>query len=132
TSFPPGVHVIALFIEHPIRMHMSIVDTVDAIHDEGGLAVLAHPFMPSWFASITERGARAVLHARAVDGIELRHTAPVLPGTWSRLDAFYAEHRETLGAALGSSDSHFGAHDVGRIVTAFPGSTAADLGRAIR
>jgi len=129
--FPPGVHVLALFIKGSVRMHMSLVDTVDAIHDQGGLAVIAHPFMPTWFASMSPRTARALLDERAVDGVELRHTAPVLPGTWARLDAFYAEHRERAGAALGSSDSHFGAHDVGRVVTAFPGRSAADLRTAI-
>ena len=57
-----------------------------------------------------------------MDGIELRHTAPVLPGTWGLLDAFYAEHRDRLGAALGAGDSHFGEHDLGRVLTVFPGN----------
>jgi predicted metal-dependent phosphoesterase TrpH len=131
TALPRGVHVLALFIEKPIRMHMSVLDTVDAIHDQGGLAVIAHPFMPTWFASMSPAGARELLDKRPVDGIEVRHTAPVLPGTWARLDAFYAAHRERVGAAIGSSDSHFGTHDLGRMVTAFPGTSAADLRRAI-
>jgi len=129
--FPPGIHVVGLFLERPIRMHMSVEDTVDAIHDQGGLAVLPHPFVPTWFASITPRRARQLLERCSVDGIELRHTAPVLPGTWSSLDAFAAEHREGVGASLGAGDSHFGAHDLGRVVTVFPGRTAADLRRAI-
>jgi hypothetical protein len=110
---------------------MSVEDTVDAIHDAGGLAVIAHPFMPTWFASMTPGSARTLLESRQVDGIELRHTAPVLPGTWRQLDAFYAEHRDQLGAALGAGDSHFGEHDLGRVLTVFPGRTAADLRRAI-
>jgi hypothetical protein len=32
---------------------------------------------------------------------------------------------------LGAGDSHFGVHDLGRVVTLFPGSTAADLRAAI-
>src|SRR5207302_10654410 len=51
-AFPPGVHLLALFIERPIRMHMSVLDTVGAIRDQGGLVVVAHPFMPTWFASM--------------------------------------------------------------------------------
>ena len=47
------------------------------------------------------------------------------------MDEFYAEHRERIGAAVGAGDSHFGAHDLGRVVTVFPGSTAGDLRRAI-
>jgi hypothetical protein len=129
-SFPPGIHI-GLFLDRQIRMHMSVEDTVDAIHDAGGLAVIAHPFMPTWFASMTPGKARQLLERRRVDAIEVRHTAPVLPRTWGLLDSFYAEHRERLGAALGAGDSHFGAHDLGRVLTVFPGSSAADLRRAI-
>jgi hypothetical protein len=130
-SFPPGIHIVGLFLDRQVRMHMSVEDTVDAIHDAGGLAVIAHPFMPTWFASMTPGKARALLESRRVDGIELRHTAPVLPRTWGLLDTFYAEHRERLGAALGAGDSHFGEHDLGRVLTVFPGKTASDLRRAI-
>ena len=55
----------------------------------------------------------------------------MLPRTWRQLDAFYADHRDQLGAALGAGDSHFGKHDLGRVLTVFPGKTAADLRRAI-
>jgi hypothetical protein len=130
-SFPPGIHIVGLFLERQIRMHMSVEDTVDAIRDAGGLAVIAHPFMPTWFASMTPGRARQLLRSHRVDGIELRHTAPVLPRTWGQLDTFYAEHKEQLGAALGAGDSHFGKHDLGRVLTVFPGRTAADLRRAI-
>ncbi len=130
-SFPPGIHVVALFIERPIRMHLSVEDTVDAIHDEGGLAVVAHPFMPTWFASITAGRLRRLLETRAIDGIEVRHTAPVLPGAWKALDAFCAAHRERVGAMVAAGDSHFGIHDLGRLVTVFPGGGAADLRRAL-
>jgi hypothetical protein len=113
-------------------MHMSVEDTVDAIHDAGGLAVVAHPFMPTWFASITEGRLRRLLEQRTIDGIEVRHTAPVLPGTWKRLDEFCAAHRERVGALLAAGDSHFGVHDLGRLVSVYPGSGAADLRRAIQ
>ncbi|MFN2582122.1 MAG: PHP domain-containing protein [Candidatus Dormibacteria bacterium] len=129
--FPPGVHIVGLFLERPVRMHMSIEDTVDAIHDQGGLAVVAHPFMPTWFASITPHRLRQVLEQRTVDGIEVRHTAPVPWWAWRQLDRFYADHRERVGAAIGSGDSHFGVHDIGRVVSVFPGRNAADLRRAI-
>src|SRR3984885_9842446 len=112
-SFPPGIHIVGLFVERQIRMHMSVEDTVDAIHDAGGLAVIAHPFMPTWFASMTPSRARTLLESHRVDGIEMRHTAPVLPRTWGLLDTFYAEHRDRLGGSLGAGDSHFGAPDLG-------------------
>jgi hypothetical protein len=55
----------------------------------------------------------------------------VLPGTWKRLDEFCAAHRERVGALLAAGDSHFGIHDLGRMVSVYPGSGAADLRRAI-
>jgi len=130
-AFPPGIHVVALFIRRAIRMHMPVEDTIDAIHDAGGLAVVAHPFMPTWFASITEGRLRRLLETHAIDGIEVRHTAPVAPGTWKRLDEFCAANRERVGAMMAAGDSHFGIHDLGRLVTVYPGSGAADLRRAI-
>jgi len=131
TSMPAGTHVVGLFLERPVRMGMSIEDTVDAIRDQGGLAVLPHPFMPTYFASISPRRASRLVERRRLDGIELRHTAWMTPRGWSLLDDFYAQNRDALGAALGASDSHFGRHDLGRMVTVFPGRTAADLRRAI-
>ena len=125
--FPPGTHIVGLFLERQIRMHMSAADTVDAIHEQGGLAIVAHPFMPTYFASMSQRRLDTLLETHAVDGIELRHTAPVLPGTWKRLDEYYAAHREQLGAALGAGDSHFGARDIGRVLTVFEGAGAAGL-----
>jgi hypothetical protein len=131
TALPSGTHVVGLFLDRPVRMGMSIEDTVDAIHDQGGLATLAHPFMPTFFASITEHRARALLERRSVDGIELRHTAVMTPRGRRRLDDFFATHRSRLGAALGAGDSHFGPHDLGRVVTVFPGRTAADFRSAL-
>ena len=128
---PAGAHVIALFLERPVRMGMPVEDTVDAIRDHGGLAIIAHPLMPTYFASLGRRRLQRLIDRGTVDGIELRHTAVMAPGGFARLDGLYADHRDALGAALGAGDSHFGRHDLGRVVTMFPGTTAADLRRAI-
>ncbi|MDA8333336.1 MAG: PHP domain-containing protein [Candidatus Dormibacteraeota bacterium] len=131
TEARANVHVVGLFLAGPVRMGMSVADTIAAIHDQGGLAILAHPFMPTYFASITPAALRRLIARTPVDGIEVRHTALTLPQRVRELDRFYALHEDRLGAAIGSSDSHFGAHDVARTVTVFPGRTAADLRRAI-
>jgi hypothetical protein len=44
---------------------------------------------------------------------------------------FYREHADRLGAAIGSSDSHFGRYDLARVVTAFEGTTVEDFRRAV-
>ena len=41
-----GGHLLALFIEEPIRPFRSLRSTVAAIHEAGGLAVPAHPLVP--------------------------------------------------------------------------------------
>lgn len=131
TESPARVHVVGLFLKGPVRMGMRIPDTVRAIHDQGGLAILAHPWMPTYFASITPGALRRLIAADRVDGIEVRHTCPTTPGRIRGLDRFYQLHQDRLGAALGASDSHFGGQDLARTVTLFPGSSAADLRRAI-
>lgn len=131
TAKPSGTHILGLFLTRPIRMWMSLEDTIDAIHDEGGLAIVPHPFMGTFFASMTKRRFARLLETHSVDGIEIRHTAPGRPGMWKALDAFYGEHKDQIGAVVGASDSHFGHHDVGRLMTVFPGHTAADLRKAI-
>ncbi|MHB1624705.1 MAG: PHP domain-containing protein [Candidatus Dormibacteria bacterium] len=131
TEAPARVHVLGLFLEGPVRMGMSVVDTVKAIHDQGGLAVLAHPFMPTYFASITPVALRRLISQQSVDGIEVRHTAVTTASRVRQLDSFYQLHQDRLGAAIGSSDSHFGECDLARTVTVFPGRTAADLRRAM-
>ena len=130
-SGEPGVHVLGLFLERPVRQHMSIEDTVDAIHDEGGLALIPHPFAVWYFASLWPRRLRELLETHQLDGIELRHRVGLRPGGWKALDTFYAAHRDRLGAALGAGDSHHGYADLGSWVTTFPGSGAAGLRAAI-
>ncbi len=131
TASPSRVHVLGLFLEGPVRMGLSVRDTVRAIRDRGGLAILAHPFMPTYFASITPAALRRLIARERVDGIELRHTSLTTRARTRALDAFYAANREALGAAIGSSDSHFGGHDLARIVTAFPGRGAGDFRHAL-
>ncbi|HEY6538818.1 MAG TPA: PHP domain-containing protein [Candidatus Dormibacteraeota bacterium] len=131
TASPANVHVVGLFLEGPVRMGMGLEDTIAAIHDQGGLAILAHPWMPTYFASVSPGRLRRLITRLPVDGIELRHTCPTTKSRTRGLDEFYERHRDRLGAAIGASDSHFGAHDLARTVTVFPGRTGSDLRRAI-
>ena len=41
-----GGHLLALFIDRPIRPYRSLRRTIVAVHDAGGLAVPAHPLVP--------------------------------------------------------------------------------------
>jgi hypothetical protein len=126
-----GVHILGLFLERRIREHMTVAETVDAIHDEGGLAVIPHPFTVWYFASMWPKQLRETLETHTVDGIEMRHRVGMRRGGWRELDNFYADNREALGASLGAGDSHHGYLDLGSWLTVFPGKSAADLRVAI-
>src|SRR5260370_15384164 len=56
-------------------------------------------------------------------------TVPIGARRRRRLDAFYAHNKERLGAAIGGSDCHYGARDIGQVLTAFEGDfrTAVQL-----
>jgi len=121
TGWPAQTHVVGWYLTRPVRRGMSLEDTVDAIHDQGGLAVVPHPFMPLYFGSIQPGMLRRLLERHPVDGIEMMFTVPIGARRRRELDAFFAEHRDRLGAAIGGSDCHFGQHDIARVVTTYEG-----------
>ena len=121
TAWPAQTHIIGWFLDKPVRRGMSLKDTVAAIHDQGGLAIVPHPFMPVYFASIQPSMLRGLLERHHVDGIEMMFTAPIGRRRRRMLDAFYERNHDRLGAAVGGSDCHFGAHDIGRVLTSFEG-----------
>lgn len=131
TRWPAQTHVVGWFLDRPVRSGMSLEDTVDAIHDQGGLAIIPHPFMPTYFASCQPGMLARLIERHPVDGIEVAHPSPMTSGRLRRLGDFYNANRERLGAAIGASDSHFGGHDLGQVLTEFDGDTAEDFRRAV-
>lgn len=121
TKWPAQTHVLGWFLEKPIRRGMSLADTVAAIHEQGGLAIIPHPFMPVFFGSIQPDMLRDLLDKQRVDGIEVMSTVPIGARRRRLLDEFLKAHRDELGAAIGASDCHFGGYDIGRVVTEFVG-----------
>lgn len=124
-------HLLALFIDERIRPWGSLRSAIAQIHEQGGLAIVAHPLVPYPLTCTSGRTIRRLLEDadRAVhpDGIEAFN--PTTAGTrWgARAPQFVAD----VGlAALGNSDSHR-AEDVGQAFTTFEGRTADDLRRAI-
>jgi hypothetical protein len=121
TRWPAQTHVVGWFLERPVRRGMPLEDTVAAIHDQGGLAVIPHPFMPVYFGSIQPEMLRRLIEKHPVDGIEIVSTVPIGARRRRVLDEFFEAHRERLGAAIGGSDCHFGAHDIACAVTEYEG-----------
>ncbi|HVB78188.1 MAG TPA: PHP domain-containing protein [Candidatus Nitrosotalea sp.] len=131
TAWPAQTHVLAWYLSRPIRSGMSLADTVRAVHEQGALAVIPHPFMPTYFASCQPGMLLKLLELEPVDAIETLHTAPMGGSRRHQLAAFYEQHRERLGAAVGSSDSHFGGHDLGGALTWFEGQGGDGFRRAV-
>lgn len=128
TTKPPAqTHILGWFLERPIKRGMSLEDTVDAIHAQGGLAVVPHPFMPVYFGSIQPGMLRRLLDRHSLDGIEMVATVPLGGRRRRELDVFYAANKARLGAAIGASDCHFGIHDIAQAVTEYDG----DFRRAV-
>src|SRR5262249_41761398 len=121
TRWPAQTHILGWFLSEPVRGGMSIEDTVAAIHDQGGLAVIPHPFMPTYFGSIQPSMLHRLIEKHPVDAVETMSTVPMGRRRRRELDEFYAQNRDRLGAAIGASDCHFGAHDLGVVVTRYEG-----------
>src|SRR5579864_4065291 len=125
TRAPAQTHILGWFLEKPIKRGMSIEDTVDAIHAQGGLAIVPHPFMPVYFGSIQPGMLRKLVERHPVDGIEMVATVPLGKFRRRQLDEFYAANKDRLGAAIGASDCHFGIHDIAQAVTEYEGDFRA-------
>ena len=121
TKWPAQTHVVGWFLESPVRRGMSLEDTVAAIHAQGGLVLIPHPFMPVYFGSIQPGMLRRLIEKQSVDAIEMLSTVPMGAMRRKQLHEFYAANRERLGATIGASDCHFGQGDMGRAMTEFEG-----------
>jgi predicted metal-dependent phosphoesterase TrpH len=125
-----GGHLLALFIEERVRPLRTLRTTIAEIHEQGGLAIPAHPLVPyplcaqGWVLRrlLADRDARV-----RPDAIEAFN--PTMFGRpWhGRVVAFAEQHGLTT---VGNSDAHEAAA-VGTGWSTFPGRTAEDLRAAI-
>lgn len=123
-------HLVALFLSQRIRPWGRMRDAVAAVHDQGGIAIVAHPLVPYPLCA-SEGTIRRMLDdadpRRHPDAIEAFNPTTARM-RWSRRVPAFAD--EIGLAALASSDAHR-AGLVGRATTHFPGSTDEDLRAAI-
>ncbi len=120
-------HVLALFIRERIRPNMSPEDTIAAIHEQGGLAIAAHPFITAFGPEIQGIGRRFA--ELPFDAVEAENSTPLMYVANYRAK----RHNRRAGglAVVGNSDAHI-VEAIGKSYTRFPGSSAADLRRAIQ
>ena len=125
-----GGHLLALFLERPVRPYRSMRSTILAVHDAGGLAVPAHPLVPfplcaqGWMLRGLLDDPDEACHP---DGLECFNPT-ALGRPWHDRVVRFAERHGM--AQLGNSDAHALAA-IGSGWSTFPGRSAADLRHAI-
>ncbi len=125
-----GGHLLALFVERPVRPLRSLRSTIAAIHDQGGLAIPAHPLVPyplcaqGWVLRRLLDDPDERVHFDAIEAFN-----PTMLGRpfHGRVVRFAEEHGL---ARIGNSDAHV-ASAIATGWTTFPGRTADDLRAAI-
>jgi len=118
-------HLLALFLERPVKMLRSVEWTIQAVHDQGGVCIAPHPL--SWLTrSLGERAVRRV--SAHLDGIEVIN--PSLAGRVTAAKVATLNEHVLRLPETGSSDAHH-LLGVGAAYTEFEGSTASDFRRSL-
>ncbi len=112
--------ILALFIQEEIKPMLSAPETIDLIHEQGGVAVAAHPFSPHCHSLETR------IHDLKLDGVEVFNAY--------HRDAYSNLMAQTFSpgklAKLGSSDAH-SLDMIGNGYTIFEGKTSEELRKSI-
>jgi predicted metal-dependent phosphoesterase TrpH len=119
-------HLLALGIERLIAADLSMAETVEAVHEQGGVAIAAHPL--SWWCPSASRAVLDALRG-TLDGLEVINGS--FAGVPTNLQVAELNHVHYNLAACGGSDAHT-LSAIGSACTHFAGSTLGDLLRAIR
>ncbi|MEA2629895.1 MAG: hypothetical protein QOE66_114 [Chloroflexota bacterium] len=125
-----GGHLLALYLDRPIRPYRSLRSTILAVHEAGGLAIPAHPLVPYPLCAQGWMIRRLLADpdpAARPDGLETFNPTSLGKPWHRRVVRFADEHRL---AHVGNSDAH-ALEAIGTGWTSFPGRDAGDLRRAI-
>ena len=126
-----GGHLVGLWLTRRIKPWQSLKRSIALVHEQGGLAIVAHPLPPYPLSCASENAIRRLMdeadpiyHPDALEGFN----PTVARLRWSRRVPALAEE---LGiASVAGSDAH-AARKVGSAATIVRGSSAADLRAAI-
>jgi predicted metal-dependent phosphoesterase TrpH len=121
-------HLLGLFLEERIPPGLTALATIQRIHAQGGLAVVAHPCHPM---NVRDRGARCLtdlIGDLPLYGIEAVNNAGFFSWLYDAIAAL--RNLEWALPVTGGSDAH-DAWYVGSGLTRFEGRRAEDLRRAL-
>src|SRR5690348_4900393 len=123
-------HLLGLFIEKRVPPGLSMERSIDLIHEQGGLAIVAHPLHPLFRHSCQREVLDRIYAAKDVwlDGIETWNAS--FCGIYANRIAM-CTNREVYGwAEVGNSDAHT-LGSIGRGCTWFEGKSAQDVRMSI-
>ncbi len=124
-----GGHLLGLFLTEPVRPWQSLRASIAAVHEQGGLAIPAHPLFPYPLCAQGPTLRRLLADADPrvhPDGLEAFN--PTTLGRGQRRVRSFIEQHDLAG--IGCSDAH-ALEAVGQGYTTFPGRSADDLRTAI-
>ena len=126
-----GGHLLALYLDRPIRPYRSLRTTILAVHEAGGLAIPAHPLVP--YPALCARAGCCA----ACSTTPIRPPTPTVsrrstrPASASRGIAASSASPTTTGWPMSATATPTRSRRSGSGWTTFPGRDAADLRRAI-
>jgi len=120
-------HVLALDLKKPIPFDKDLDYVLENIHEQGGLAIAAHPYASIWMKGWI--GVRDLIKTKPFDGVETKNS--YLPEVFSNWYTHLVNSRNQRLAEVAGNDAHFSSA-LDKVHTFFPGKTKEDLLKAIR
>jgi hypothetical protein len=121
-------HIIGLWLTETVPPGLTAAETVARISEQGGVAIIAHPFANRAFGPFGLESVGKAIHDVAFHALEVYNSSPYLVYA-NRLAAKAFTGGQGI-AATGGSDAHV-LKAIGKGYTLFRGSTAGDLRRSI-
>jgi predicted metal-dependent phosphoesterase TrpH len=123
-------HLLALFIERRVPPGLSIERSIERVHEQGGLAIVAHPFNRIFRHSVQRPVMDRLLRQPHVhpDGVETLNGS--FAGIGSSRIAMSLTRQRYHWAETGGSDAHT-VTAIGCARTRFAGTSAADVRAAL-
>ena len=124
-------HLLGLFLHEDVPYGLSLAEAVRAVHDQHGIAVIAHPLLPS-ASCVSGKNVRNLMqhsdHECHADAIETFNSIGAsIPLYVRRMRSL---SRDVNRASVGGSDAHH-PDGLGMGITTFAGKTGDDLREAI-